>query len=186
LAVIAVLDGAGDVTVGYDAESHVTVSESTAVGSRNTNIGYNAGSLGELIVSGPGTTWRSAQDLRVAYRSTGTMRVMDGAEVATGGNSYIGKSVFSVLGGPGDGSVIVTGGGSAWTTEGALHVGLYPEHLGTGVLEIADGGSVTAGTTYIKHLLRLDNGSLVTAHSTTMGRSKAREQSRAILARTGA
>jgi T5SS/PEP-CTERM-associated repeat protein/probable HAF family extracellular repeat protein len=94
-------------------------------------IGFNAGSQGEVLVSGSGSTWDNSGVLHVGSSGTGTMDIVDGGTVLNT-DGFIGFNSGS------QGEVLVSGSGSTWDNSGVLHVG----SSGTGTMEIIDGGTV--------------------------------------------
>ena len=103
------------------------------------NVGNLSGSQGMVIVSGPGSTWSSA-DVVVGGMGTGTLVIQNGGTVIS---SAGGGSIGLVAGSTG--TVTVTGPGSIWDNSpgGGLNVG----SSGTGTLTIANGGMVINNTT---------------------------------------
>ncbi len=163
-------DGRGDVSIGHDAEAHVIVSNGTAIKCSSGYIGYNEDSIGDLTVTGAGTSWESRYSLHVGHKGNGTMRILHGAAVSTAADSHIGAYNDFRFGASGNGLVKVEGAGSTWVTGQTLHVGRYSyrypiphpyfPNSDNGVLEILDGGSVIADTVYVRNLLRMDEGNL--------------------------
>ena len=133
-----------NVYVGYSPSSDasgLTISDGGAVfGNRNSYIGYQAGSKGEVAVTGTGSVWTNVNSLFVGESGYGRLTISEGGAVTLGGipstpnsygDGYIGNQQNSM------GEVIVTGHNSTWTIRD-LTVG----NGGTGTLTISDGGVV--------------------------------------------
>ena len=101
-------------------------------------IGHLSGSQGTVTVSGPGSTWNSA-DIVVGGMGTGTLIIQNGGTViSSAGGGSIGMLAGSI------GTVTVTGPGSIWNNSpgAGLNIGSF----GTGTLTIANGGMVINNT----------------------------------------
>ncbi|MBN2024143.1 MAG: PEP-CTERM sorting domain-containing protein [Pirellulales bacterium] len=118
--------------VGYDGTGTLTILDGGTVNTMSrAYIARNGGSVGKVLVSGPGSTWNHDSTLYVgggdgAKGGAATLTIADSGTVS-GYNSLI------------NGDATVTGPGSTWS----LSVGLGVEYGGT--LTIADGASVTSG-----------------------------------------
>lgn len=95
-------------------------------------IGLNAGSAGEALVTGAGSSWTSSSWLVVGYGGAGKLEIASGGVAFSTGGS-LGEFSGSV------GEVLVTGAGSTWTNFSELYVGWE----GAATVEIADGGAVS-------------------------------------------
>ncbi|WP_171026147.1 autotransporter domain-containing protein [Mesorhizobium comanense] len=139
--IVGALSGAGGITssVSGGMQSSLTVDQAG-----NTNYG-GAITDGYMTGTGTGTVWllkNGAGTLTLTGNSTfafntvngGTLAIANGGEVANE-TSYVGDAAGS------DGTVLVTGSGSVWTTDY-----LYLGYRGAGTLTIADGGRVSVGT----------------------------------------
>jgi len=127
----------GDLSVGRGGIGTLSVAGGGAVSNNIGYVGYAPDSEGYVTVSGAGSKWTSASNLEVGRQGAGTLRITDGGKVA-GLNNEIGGTVFTQPG-IGSGEVLVSGPGSALTSEFNTHVG----HVGTGTLTIENGGNVT-------------------------------------------
>jgi outer membrane autotransporter protein len=123
-------------------------------GNGSVRIGFVPGSSGDVLVSGPGTSWvvTPADELfdfasiLVGVGGTGTMQVEDGAHVAASGIG-VGSSFVDFLGNTqvgGTGSLVVTGPG----TTVDLNLGDFSSFDaggdgGTGTIDVLDGAVVT-------------------------------------------
>jgi len=161
---VVVAGGAGlditeDLDVGRNGTGTLSVLSGGSLTNRYTTIGYGAGSIGEVIVSGTGSTWtlRSlyvggwdgngeghltvadggqvsvTSTLNVGHQGKGTLSVQSGGSV-TSQTSTIGYGAGSY------GEVIVSGAKSTWNVDGELKVG----GGGEGKLTIGEGGTVTS------------------------------------------
>ena len=100
---------------------------------------------GSVTVTGGGSTLDVGGAIYVGDNLIGDMSVLDGAEVSSG-ESFIGYFADFGGGSNGEGTVLVAGSGSRWSVAGDLHV----SYDYRGVLTIADGGEVTAGSNTIR------------------------------------
>ena len=103
------------------------------------DVNITGGATEEVNGAGGGTQpspWNVGDNLRVgAISSAGTLNILNGGEVNSL-NGTVGSS------GGSNGTVTVTGAGSAWTNTGILDVG----NGGIGTLDIEDGGAVSNST----------------------------------------
>ncbi|MFC0225356.1 autotransporter outer membrane beta-barrel domain-containing protein [Serratia aquatilis] len=106
----------------------------------NFSIGSGVGAVGSVLVSGAGSTLATSgfsTSLEVGQEGTGYLTIENGGVVNAGGNvTSIGYQI-----GLGNGTVLVTGAGSALNNANYLQVG----EAATGVLTVADGAVVTSG-----------------------------------------
>ena len=127
-----------DLYVGYAGTGTLRVENGGTVsgpGSYDSgDIGCRSGSNGTIIVTDPGSSWSSSGYITLGSVGTGTLIVQNGGKVNTRA---------CVLGNTGDssGTATVTGPGSTWTTG---YIGLQS----TGVLTVADGGTVSCTSQY--------------------------------------
>jgi autotransporter-associated beta strand protein len=170
------IEGAGNFLLG---------SNTLSVGSRNANTTVSgaitgAGSL-ELTGSGTLTLTGSGNniggDLVLCNCVTGGLNISGGAFIVSGNVGVFGGTLtvsnggtLNTQGGFGDliglgaganGTVLVTGAGSTWTSDNGIIVGGFG---GTGTLTIANGGSVVSSSTPVDieagSTLNLGNGGL--------------------------
>jgi T5SS/PEP-CTERM-associated repeat protein len=124
--------GTGHLNVTGGADVNVVDSAS------RTTLGVKAGSVGNVKISGVGSTWTSGNELWVGGRGTGALTVQNGGSLVTSGLSgFAVTSIGAKLGGRG--SVTITGAGSTWTNSARLFVGAESN----GELIIAGGGRLT-------------------------------------------
>jgi fibronectin-binding autotransporter adhesin len=116
--------------IGDSGNGTVTVENGADVANNEFTLGNNAGSKGELTLTGSGSTWGGGGTSYIGESGRGILTVEDGASLRTG-DAYIAHNAGS------EGSATVTGSGSLWQT-GTLRVG-YEE---PGSLTIEDGGRV--------------------------------------------
>ncbi|TPM39013.1 autotransporter domain-containing protein [Mesorhizobium sp. B2-3-4] len=139
--IVGALSGTGSITssVSGGRQSSFTVDQAAG----NTSYG-GAITDGYMTGTGTGTVWLLKDgagtltltgDSAFAFTTVngGTLAIANGGTVATE-TSYVGEAAGS------DGTVLVTGSGSVWTTD-YLNLG----YRGSGTLTIADGGKVTVG-----------------------------------------
>ncbi|SBV33728.1 Outer membrane autotransporter barrel domain protein [uncultured Sphingopyxis sp.] len=126
----------GDLTVGYGGTGTLNITDGGHVVSTGGVIGLDSGGVGEVLVTGPGSSWENSGRISVGLFGSGTLRIEDGATVS---------SNDGVVGGSGQGDIIVSGPGSAWTNAAQLNIGSF----GAGTMRIEDGASVTSNQGYI-------------------------------------
>jgi fibronectin-binding autotransporter adhesin len=93
-------------------------------------------------VDGNGSTWTNDRDTYVGVSGSGTVKVTNGGAVTNDGNCYIADDAGS------SGAVVVDAAGSKWTNGGNLYVG----YVGSGSLQITNGGMVTVADLCIAHI----------------------------------
>jgi T5SS/PEP-CTERM-associated repeat protein len=107
-------------------------------GNSRTTLGRNAGGVGNVKISGAGSTWTTASELWVGGRGMGALTVQNGGSLVTDGSGGTDAAVIAALEGS-RGSVTITGAGSTWTNSTRLNVG----NGGNGELIITNGGRLT-------------------------------------------
>ncbi|MEX0886746.1 MAG: PEP-CTERM sorting domain-containing protein [Phycisphaeraceae bacterium] len=124
--------GAGSLTVADGAT--LTTLGAGEFGNLASTLGYDAGSSGEMLVTGEGSTWDNHRTTWIGFVGEGQLTISDGGSV---------NSTTTILGYFADasGTVLVTGENSTWQV-GTLTVG----NTGDGELTIADGAHVTASS----------------------------------------
>ncbi|MES9901924.1 MAG: VPLPA-CTERM sorting domain-containing protein [Sedimenticola sp.] len=135
------LTGTGNFTIGDSGAGQLGVSNGRTLANTLTsvvNIGAQAGSHGEVEVSGANSIWSNSNGLYLGQSGTGVLTVKEGGALSNTW-SHIGRSST------GDGTATVTGTDSTWSNSSVLHVG----SSGTGKLSVADGGRVTSSAGYI-------------------------------------
>ncbi len=144
-----------DTHVGFQGEGSLIVENGGTVTSNSGYIGtFPTGSPnpfpggdGHVVVRDAGSAWNVAGSFAVGWRRIGVLDIENGGTV-TSGSSVIGAELST-----GQGEVTVTGTGSTWTVNGDLFLGGWPINTptpATGLLTVADGGTVeVAGTTVI-------------------------------------
>ncbi|XJN85613.1 autotransporter domain-containing protein [Mesorhizobium terrae] len=137
----ATVSGAGsmwfnedNLTIGQNGEGHLTVADSGQVLTNNSStIGRQLGSLGQVTVTGAGSSWLTDNELLVGSQGTGRLSLENGG-VAVSLTAVVGAQSTST------GFVRVDGSGSAWAVTEGIGLGF----AGAGELEITNGGKVTA------------------------------------------
>ena len=130
----------GTIVVGGVGKGILTIQNGGTVSSAGGgSVGLNAGSQGTVIVTGAGSTWNNSPGggLNIGSSGFGTLTIASGGTVNN--NTAFTANIGSAAGS--QGTVIVTGAGSAWSNSSGLNVG----SSGTGTLTIADNGTVTSG-----------------------------------------
>ena len=125
------------VDVGRLATGMLTIESGGTLSDGMGAVGGQAGtSRGVVTVTGPGSTWTNTGSLQVGGNSTGTLTIAGGATVTSvGGAIGLGGAGFGS-----QGTVVVTGQGSSWSSSPGIEVGTLG---GTGTLTVADGGTVS-------------------------------------------
>src|SRR5262245_51627083 len=112
---------AGTFTVGSSAGNSrgtVVVEDGGRLGVIGAaTVGNTASSIGVVEVTGPGAFWSTGTTVAVGELGTGTVRVLDGGRIISGGTVTLAAQ-------PGSrGEVVVDGPNSLWTITGALATG---------------------------------------------------------------
>jgi fibronectin-binding autotransporter adhesin len=142
----------GDLTVGDIGAGSLAIGAGGSVTSTNGFIGYSAGSVGTVNVSGADALWSinppsgliGTNGLYIGYSGHGTLNISDGGKVQiTGSSAHLGYNVA------GDenasGSLVVSGPGSVFSVSALLSVG----RIGQGSLTISGGGTVSTQTALV-------------------------------------
>ncbi|ARS26810.1 autotransporter-associated beta strand repeat-containing protein [Sphingomonas sp. KC8] len=119
---------AGDATVDG---GRLSITDGGSVSNFRGYIGNAAGQTGEVVVSGPGSSWTNANHIYVGYSGTGLLTIENGATVSNA-NGIVGLNAGSA------GTVTVSGAGSTWTSSDNLRVGVG----GEGTLTVDAGAKV--------------------------------------------
>jgi T5SS/PEP-CTERM-associated repeat protein/autotransporter-associated beta strand protein len=124
---------AGNLTVGDAGAGLLLVEAGGRVRNLHSFIGNEAGSVGEVTVTGEGSAWINDHGLWVGNAGSGVLEIRDGGVVG---------SVEGVVGNAnaGDGAVLVDGAGSRWDIGGGLVVG----NDGSGQVTLSNGGAMTS------------------------------------------
>lgn len=157
------LGTSGSLTVGDSGTGILTIEDGGQVtGGVQTYVGYMPGSVGQVTVTGSGSTWDLGSSLFVLGNGgTAVLSVEDGGLV-TSATSYIGAS------GGGSSLVAVTGSGSTWDLGSNA---LYVSYGGGGALTIDNGGQVTNGSTNIAGMQGV-SGTVTVAGSAAEGQGR--------------
>lgn len=135
----ALIDGSVDLTIGVNGAGSLSILNGSTLTNATGYVGLNAGGVGVVTVSGPGSRWDNLGDVVIGQSGNGTLDIEAGGFVG-GETGYIGASpggvgVVTVSGTDGFGNA------STWSLRQDLNIG-YP---GTGTLNIAAGGHVAVG-----------------------------------------
>ncbi len=124
--------------VGFGGVGKLEVLAGANASNFGATLGYEAGSNGEVLVTGNGSTWTNSNQLAIGNSGTGKLTVGPGGVVSnTVGN--IAVSANSV------GEATVSGAGATWTNSGILYVG----NGGDGTLNVSAGGAVTSANAFV-------------------------------------
>lgn len=131
----------GSLDVGQIGNGTLSVEASGSVSNTSASIGV-AGGQGSVTVTGLGSTWTNSGAVYVGRDyGSGEMTVSGGGSV-TNSDGFIGYSSDAFT----DGTVTVTGAGSSWANSGSLYIGgTASGGGGIGILDVNDGGMVSAG-----------------------------------------
>lgn len=125
----------GDVYIGSDSGSNGTLNilNGGTAQSLSGTIGGQNGSVGNVLVSGPGSTWDipASSPLLIGASGKGTLRIDNGGAV------HSGQGVIGWIAGS-EGSVTVSGPTSAWDPSNNIYVGLDS----VGELRVLEGATV--------------------------------------------
>jgi len=137
------VDGSGELsvgaisTLGVNGTGTLNITNGGAVSSPSyTWIGANAGSVGNVTVDGPSSTFTVTNELKVGFFGTGTLSITNGGTVSGGRRAPGAPAVVGDYAGS-QGTVTVDGRGSSWRS-GFVQVG----RAAAGMLGITNGGSV--------------------------------------------
>jgi len=126
---------AGPVLIGGEAGSSGTLSilDGGVAHSDSARIGVDNGSVGNVLVSGEGSTWNlnTIGAFEIGTGGKGTLRIDNGVV-------HSGQAIIGWVAG-GEGSVTVTGPKAVWDPLNNIYVGFE----GTGELHVLDGASVS-------------------------------------------
>jgi T5SS/PEP-CTERM-associated repeat protein len=151
------VDGSGsnwtnfDLYVGDNGIGTLNVSNGGSVSSYNGVIASLPGSTGVMTVSGSGSKWTVGNVINVGQFGAGTLKVTAGGTVTSNSGQYA-----CTIGLQTTGLVLVDGAGSTWTNNGLFAVG----GPGAGTLYITGGGAVAGTVAYVSggSLLAIDVG----------------------------
>lgn len=125
----------GSVLIGVEAGSSgtLTILDAGMAQSDSGTIGSNNGSVGSVLVSGPGSTWNlsASRAFMIGESGRATLRIDDGGAV------HSGQGVIGWLAGS-DGSAIVSGRTTVWDPFNNIYVGFE----GLGDLRVLEGATV--------------------------------------------
>lgn len=153
---------ANDAYIGAWGQGELTVSAGGHMVNEDVLVGAYWSSTGTATVTGSGSLWEVQDDLHVGYDGDGTLVVSDGGQV-TSDNGMIASDWDQSVG-----RVTVTGAGSRWDVAGGLYIGGNATTVGgTAVLDVNDGGAVTAGDVIIWDDGTLSGDSTLTAPTVT-------------------
>lgn len=134
---LSLTDPTGGLAIAIRDRTIMSVSNGASVTSAGfISIGSTSNAVGDLTVTGTGSTLHGDGDLFVGFSGVGNLLIEDGAAASTDGAATVGVE------NPGDGSVQVVGPGSTLTVANNLTVG----ERGVGTLDILEGGRVTAAS----------------------------------------
>ncbi|MDP6637397.1 MAG: PEP-CTERM sorting domain-containing protein [Phycisphaerae bacterium] len=124
-----------DLGIGDGGTGQLNVVSGGSVSNTHGYIGAFSDLGSTVTVDGDGSSWTNSRGLVVGYSGTGELNVVSGGSVSNT-DGYIGSGYLVLMG---DGTVTVDGAGSTWTNSRHLYVG----YVGTGQLNVLNGGSVS-------------------------------------------
>ncbi|WP_166648289.1 hypothetical protein [Phyllobacterium brassicacearum] len=124
-----------------------------------TEAGGDVGGIGNMLVTGAGSSLDYGHEMRIGGVGTGSVVIENGARVFDAGPDFNGNAPATAIGvGPGgSGSVRVAGTGSIWEAGARLSVGTQ----GAGSLDVVEGGRVSSDTAVIIGRLPGGNGTVL-------------------------
>lgn len=135
----SVWDCGFDIWVAQTGTAAVSIEDGALVTSPAGYLGLQAGSDGMVTITGNGSAWNMTEGLTIGNFGSGTMMIDSGGAVSNSFGGNIAAEEDS------EGTVIVSGVGSAWNLDTHLGVGVN----GSGQMTIDAGAEVTSGTTTI-------------------------------------
>ncbi len=122
-------------TLGNRGQGQLQIVGGASLRSNNwAQLGYDKRSFGDATLKGKGSQWLVGAALTVGEYGRGRLMVSDGATLSSGNWASIGSYENS------EGTVIVTGTRSSWTSDFTVSIG----YAGKGTLEVTDGGAVSS------------------------------------------
>ena len=144
--------------VGGQGTGALNITAGGQVNDQFAEIGFIAGSVGTVLVTGADSAWTNRGDLTIGASGNGTLAISGGAQVSA-------DSAFIGTGSTGLGQVSVSGSNSLWSQNADLTIGGLASLngvSGSGTLNVSAGGQViTAGNAFV--------GSVGTATATITG-----------------
>jgi T5SS/PEP-CTERM-associated repeat protein len=124
-----------DLYVGYGGSGTLSITNGGMLDRpRKSYLGYSPGATGMATVDGAGSLWTNVGDIQIGYAGSGTLNVTAGGKVDVQNGCSIGYQTGA------SGMVTVDGAGSTLAAFNKIFVG----YNGSGVLNIRNGGAVTA------------------------------------------
>lgn len=120
-------------------------------------IANNAGSTGQGTINGNGSTMHADSGLRIGHNGTGTLDVENGADISTGGSTYIGNGAGS------NGTLTLTGAGTTLDSNAEISIGVNS----IGALNVLAGATARSLTNNI--VFGQNNITTGTGHGTGTG-----------------
>lgn len=118
--------------LGYQGAGSLSLSDGATFTGADVYLGRYAAAVGDLSVSGAGTSWTSAGDLRIGVSGKGTIHVASGAAVQAE-DCLVGENAGST------GRLLLSGSNTVVECD-VLNVGMK----GSGRVEILDGATLTS------------------------------------------
>ena len=115
----------------------MVISDGAQLLDSNGRIGYNGGGTNTVVITGPGSVWKSTSpgpySLGIGFNTSGNSLI-----ISNGGTVLSGWSIVNQYGNGGN-NVVVTGTGSLWNCSGKLDFGFHGQ---SNVMVISNGGRV--------------------------------------------
>lgn len=145
--------GAGTLYIGRSGTGTLIIKEAGIVTANQFIAGSNPGALGDVLVTGPGSTLTVNTITYVGNQGSGTLTISTGGAVTSLGNAIIGNASAT-----GKGTVLITGPGSKWTITGETQIGAV--NNGSGLVTIENGGTmVSTAMAFLGHITGVVKGS---------------------------
>ncbi|MBN1911198.1 MAG: hypothetical protein JW818_15745 [Pirellulales bacterium] len=143
-----------DLYTGYEGNGSLAIRNGVEVSCRTTYLGYQAGSIGSMTVSGENSILNNDNGLYVGRAGLGSLAIQNGGTVNTKSACEIGYEEGAT------GVVHVSGANTTWNT-GSIRLG----YRGNGSLQISDGAVVNGHSATLGYFgsvantATIDNGS---------------------------
>lgn len=130
----------GGTFIGVFGEGSFTVKGGAEAKDNAVSIGYDVGGVGTALIDGTDTTWSiTGGTLSVGHYGEGDLTISNGAQVSAANRVVVGYNAG------GEGTVNLTGAGSALTLTGVLNNNIVVVgNSGEGTINVSDGAAVSS------------------------------------------
>lgn len=128
-----------DVNIGQSGTGTLVISSGGTFDTGIAKLGINAGDIGVATVTGPNSTWRVNSGLDVGIAGSGTVSILNGGTVSASSFTTVGAGTG------GNGTIVVSGTGSTWDSNGnSMVVGAGTNSVG--FVRLENGGKIVSST----------------------------------------